>query len=689
MLSSMNSARVSKTKNRGGIKQRIAKLMALTTFLAVLMAALVHTVFQMRRELESRTQGLQAAAHALASATAEAVVQSDKLKVTSTLTAVSRIPDILLATIVLPDGRTLASMGQTTYLSNDVVTAEDDGLSMLYKGVLPVSVEIVKGGQVRARLILMGDVSGLRDEILYAIFGTFAVAMLAALTSVLASGPLQNRIVGPLTDLTKLIQNIRATRTYSEVLPDDNAPDEAGILVKAFNGLMSDVRSRDNALQKLAYFDPLIGLPNRVNFQRSLETWIEASPDHLTGAVVLLNIHGFRAFNDAFSHSIGDALLMTVAATIKSVLNDDATLARYGGDEFALLLRDTATQADVESTMARIQASFIHPLQIGELELDVGLTTGAVLLAGRTGQDGSVDAILRHLDLALADAKSQVPGKVHFFRPELAIVVQEETELGQALRQAAKTGAFQLHYQAQFDVRGNKVSGFEALVRWHHPTRGPVSPAVFIPLAERIGLMSVIGDWVLVEGCLQAAEWCRQGQPERQMSINVSPAQILAAGFVEKVRGALRKSGLPARLLCLELTESIFVGANYAETAIVLETLARDGVVLALDDFGTGYSSLGYLSKLPFHTIKIDRAFVAGADKSPRKSGMLKSIVDMVHALGMTVVAEGAETEGEIAMLQHMNVEKVQGYALARPLPKGAAANRANEIDWQYKAKSA
>jgi diguanylate cyclase (GGDEF)-like protein len=685
----MMTASAYRMKNRGGIKQRIAKLMALTTFLAVLMAALVHTVFQTRRELDSRSQSLQAAAHALASAAADAVVQSDRSRAASTLTAVSRIPDILLATVVLPDGSTLASMGQTTYLSDDVVTSNDASLSLLYKGVLPVSVEIVKGGAVRGRLILMGDIRSLRNQIVYGVLSTFTVAMLAALMSVLASRPLQRRIVGPLTHLTDLIQTIRATRNYSGTLPDDNAPDEAGILVKAFNGLMSDVRSRDDALQKLAYFDPLIGLPNRVSFQRSLEAWTAVLPDGLQGAVVLLNIHGFRAFNDAFSHSIGDALLMTVAATIKSVVSEDATLSRYGGDEFALLLRDAQSQADVELALSRVQTAFFHPMQIGELELHVSLTAGAVLLSGRTGPDCGVDVIMRHLDLALADAKSQSAGRVHFFRQELASLVQEETELGQALRQAAKLGAFQLHYQAQFDLRGKHVSGFEALVRWHHPTRGPVSPAVFIPLAERIGLMSVIGDWVLVEGCRQAAEWCRKGLPDRLMSINVSPAQILAAGFVEKVRGALRSSGLPARLLCLELTESIFVGANYAETVIVLETLARDGVVLALDDFGTGYSSLGYLSKLPFHTIKIDRAFVAGADKSARKSGMLKSIVDMVHALGMKVVAEGAETAAEVALLETFHVEKVQGYALARPLPGDAALARANEIDGEQKAQSA
>lgn len=677
------------TRSHRGIGRRMSRLLALATFFAVLLAALAHTVLQTRRELQNQMLSMQATALALAAATGDAVVEVDRPKALSALTAVSRIPNILMANIVLTDNSTFATMGQTAYLDDDVVTQSDSSIMLLYRGLLPVSVDIIKGGEVRGRLLVVGDIRGLRSQVFSSVLTTFSFALLAALVGVAASRPLQRRIVVPLTDLTRTIQDIRASRNYAAALPDDDRADEVGVMVKSFNGLMRDIRSRDDALQKLAYHDPLTGLGNRVSFQRSLDEWMERPAVGSSGAVALVNIHGFRAMNDAFSHSIGDALLMTVAATIKAAVAEDVTLARYGGDEFALLLRAVESIDDVEKALARVQADFVKPLQIGDLELHVTLTAGAVLLAGRAGETDVVDSVLRQVDLALADAKSQVAGKVAFFRPELAHVVQEDTTVGQALRQAAKAGDFELHYQAQFDLRANRVSGFEALVRWTHPVRGPMSPGVFIPLAERIGLISVIGDWVLVEGCKQAATWYQQGLPERIMSINVSPAQILAAGFVEKVRAALQTSRLPAHLLCLELTESMFVGSRYAETVFVLETLARDGVKLALDDFGTGYSSLGYLSKLPFHSIKIDRAFVSGIDKNTRKRGMLKSIIDMVHVLGMTVVAEGAETTEEVNLLQQLGVEKVQGYALARPLPADIAMARASEIDRTYQALSA
>ncbi len=677
------------TRSHRGIGRRMSRLLALATFFAVLLAALAHTVLQTRRELQNQMLSMQATALALAAATGDAVVEVDRPKALSALTAVSRIPNILMANIVLTDNSTFATMGQTAYLDDDVVTQSDSSIMLLYRGLLPVSVDIIKGGEVRGRLLVVGDIRGLRSQVFSSVLTTFSFALLAALVGVVASRPLQRRIVVPLTDLTRTMQDIRASRNYAAALPDDDRADEVGVMVKSFNGLMRDIRSRDDALQKLAYHDPLTGLGNRVSFQRALDDWMERPAVGASGAVALVNIHGFRAMNDAFSHSIGDALLMTVAATIKAAVAEDVTLARYGGDEFALLLRGVETIEDVEKALARVQAGFVKPLQIGDLELHVTLTAGAVLLAGRAGETDVVDSVLRQVDLALADAKSQVAGKVAFFRPELADVVQEDATVGQALRQAAKDGDFELHYQAQFDLRANRVSGFEALVRWTHPVRGPMSPGVFIPLAERIGLISVIGDWVLLAGCKQAAAWYQQGLPERIMSINVSPAQILAAGFVEKVRAALQTTGLPPHLLCLELTESMFVGSRYAETVFVLETLARDGVKLALDDFGTGYSSLGYLQKLPFHSIKIDRAFVSGADKSTRKRGMLKSIIDMVHVLGMTVVAEGAETNEEVNLLQQLGAEKVQGYALARPLPADIAMARASEIDRTYLALSA
>jgi diguanylate cyclase (GGDEF)-like protein len=672
-----------------GIADRIARLVALAVFLAVMAAALAQTALQTLSAIDSRKNSMEATAFALASSAGEAVKDRDRARALSSLSAISRVPDVLVASVRMRDGTTLAALGQSAYLENDVVLSSDSKLALLWKGQLPISVDIIKGGVARGELRILGDISDLRGQVLLSVFATFAAALVAALLGVLASKPLQRRVVQPIAGLTNTIQSIRNSRDYSARIDDNDVRDEPAILVNAFNGLMSDIQFRDQALQHLAYNDPLTGLANRVSFQRTIEEWLASNQIDQSGAVALLNVHGFRALNDAFSHSIGDALLMTVAAQIKSAIREDVTVARYGGDEYALLFRNARSEADVEIALARINTVFHKPLQIGELELHVSLMAGAVLIGGKADTRPDADEILRHADLALEEAKRYIAGRVQFFRPQLSEQVQQDTALGQALRQAAKAGQFDLHYQAQMDLQTTKIVGFEVLARWTHPDKGPISPAVFIPLAERNGLVSIIGDWVLAEGCRQAAHWHRKGGPECVISVNVSPAQMLTAGFIEKVRGALQKSGLPPRLLCLELTESIFVGANYAETVMVLETLAKDGVRLALDDFGTGYSSLSYLSKLPFHDIKIDRAFVSKVDRDAKKRGMLRSIVDMVHAAGMGVVAEGAETAEEISVLREMGVECVQGYAVAKPLPLADARRLADDVDARLKRQTA
>ena len=632
---------------------------------------------------------MRATAYALASAAGEATANNDASGATAALTAVSRVPDLNVAIISKPDGSVLATMGQVAYLTDDLVTEADSPLSMLYKGKLPVSVDILKAGATQGRLTIVGDISSLRFQLVWSIFTIFAAAVLTALLGVFAAQPLQRRIVGPLVRLTKTMQELRASRDYSVGLDDDNTPDETGILVKAFNGLMADIRFRDQALKQLAYNDPLTGLPNRVSFQRDLTDWLERPFEKPQGAIALLNIHGFRSMNDTFSHTIGDGILLSVAAGLQTALPENALLARYGGDEFAVLLKSAVNEAEVMMAVSRLHGKFSKPIKIGELELHVTLTSGAVTIFDRETDAVTTDEILRHADLALAAAKSMTPGALQIFRSHMAQQVQRETELKQLLRHACEKSEFTIHYQCQFDLRSNAVTGFEALVRWQHPEMGFIPPAVFIPLAEEMGLISVIGEFVLHESCKQAASWRRTGEGDYAISVNVSPAQIMAAGFLEKVRKTLQRTGLPPHLLCLELTESMFLGSKFSDAVIILEALAKDGVKLALDDFGTGYSSLSYLSKLPFHSIKIDRAFVSNAHAKQRNSDMLKSIVDMVHTMGMESVAEGAETIDEIRLLRQLGVKKVQGYAFAKPMPAQDVIARCHEIESIYRQRSA
>jgi EAL domain-containing protein (putative c-di-GMP-specific phosphodiesterase class I) len=382
---------------------------------------------------------------------------------------------------------------------------------------------------------------------------------------------------------------------------------------------------------------------------------------------------------------MGDAILLSVAAHIKQVSGasemNSILVTRFGGDEFALQASAISTVAMAEAAVARIQAAFLKPMTIGPMELHVLLTAGAFWLPPDQPIPDDTGELSRFADLALTAAKSQGAGRAVFFRPTMAEQLRRETEIVQALRHAINTGGLEVHYQAQMDFASGMVTGFEALARWQHPLQGYISPGVFIPLAERNGLIVAIGDWILRTACREAAKWLYDGERPRSIAVNVSPAQIMQAGFVEKVQAALLEADLPAELLCIEITESLFIGDRTTEVIVILKRLNDLGITLALDDFGTGYSSLGYLAKLPFDKLKIDRSFVAEAEKSQRRTSILKSVIEMSHTLGMTVVAEGAETIQELALLNKLGADAVQGFGIARPLPNREALEKARAVE--------
>ncbi len=347
----MRDRNIKMTPGKVGIGSRIARLVALATFFAVFVAAIAQIFIQSLSNLENHKKSLQSTAFALASATADATVENNRSKALASLTAVSRIDDILVATIRNAQGEALATMGQQAYLDDSIFVQTDSNIQMLFKGYLPVSVDIIKGGEVRGKLVILSDIRKLRGQQLFALASTIAVALIAAMLGVLASLPLQRRIVTPIVQMTQSIQNIRVTRDYSTNLPEQKSFDETNVLIKAFNGLMSDIRYRDRSLQDLAYNDPLTGLANRVSFHRTVDDCFNGQSENRSGAVVLMHVQNFRAMNDAFSHSIGDAILMTVAATIKSAIPEDIILARYGGDEFAVLLQKAESQSEVDQNI--------------------------------------------------------------------------------------------------------------------------------------------------------------------------------------------------------------------------------------------------------------------------------------------------------------------------------------------------
>ncbi|WP_081964116.1 GGDEF and EAL domain-containing protein [Hoeflea sp. BAL378] len=436
-------------------------------------------------------------------------------------------------------------------------------------------------------------------------------------------------------------------------------------------GTIQDITDRKEAeaqLEQLAYHDPLTGLANRALFQRHLDDMIgRCARSGSGGALLLLDLDRFKDVNDTMGHTIGDALLVKIAHLLARTLGHDHFIARLGGDEFAIVVECGAGGPDVESIAASVLESISGTVFLEQVEIAIGTSIG---IARVLEHGAGVTELLRNADLALYRAKEEGRGRSVMFEPGMDDAVQQKVAFANELRTALHEDAgLSLHYQPQIDLASGRVTGFEALIRWTHPTLGNIPPSVFIPIAESSHLICDIGSWVLRHAVVQAKAWLDAGAPPREMAVNISVAQLWSTDLVNDVGRVLAETGYPPELLCLELTESLLVDQEETRVRSVLKALKQHGVVLALDDFGTGFSSLGYLTQLPFDKLKIDRIFIDGVTASGRRTELLRGIIGLGRGLGMTTVAEGAETPEEVELLRELGCDVVQGFVYARPSP--------------------
>ncbi|WP_407167427.1 EAL domain-containing protein [Bradyrhizobium sp. ORS 111] len=481
-------------------------------------------------------------------------------------------------------------------------------------------------------------------------------------------------------DVQKRVLRTRRTESMDlRILHADGTARDLAVICKAevvhdkvigIIGTVQDVTERKEAerqLETLAYTDPLTGLANRALFKRQLGALIEGCTlEGRGGALLLIDLDRFKEVNDSLGHAAGDELLIRVAGALRLELGPRAFIARLGGDEFAVLVEGCG-MSDVALTglADRIIARLSGPVDLTEGEAFIGATVG---IARLPEHGGAAETAMRNADLALYMAKEAGRGRAQLFEPVHAQAVDQRLDLGRHLRHAVEAGALTAHYQPQVDLRTGRVTGFEALLRWTHPERGPISPTEFIPIAESSGLIVDLGLWVLREACRQGRAWLDAGLPPRSVSVNVSPAQVWSMDFETAVSAVLAETGLPAELLCLELTESLFVDHTEQRISRTLTALSGLGVRLALDDFGSGYSSLGYLTRLPFDRLKVDRAFVDGVSTAPEKRKLLGGIIALSRGLGMKVVAEGAELPAEVDVLGELDCDLVQGFVFSPPV---------------------
>ena len=452
--------------------------------------------------------------------------------------------------------------------------------------------------------------------------------------------------------------------------------DERGRFL-GFRGIGTDLteqRKSEREISRLARFDSLTGLPNRAMMRQTLDEALRNAAHRKKGcALFMIDLDRFKNVNDTLGHPVGDALLRQVAERLKSVMGNHGQVGRLGGDEFQAVLPGAVELGLLESLARTLIEQVSRPYMIEGYKVTIGASVGIVI--GDPGR-ASADALVRNADLALYAAKAAGRGKHRLYEPSMHSEAAERQLLENDLRQAIERGQLSVHYQPIVRTAAEEVSGFEALLRWQHPTRGPISPARFVPLAEEAGIIGKIGEWVLRTALEEAANW-----PDRvRVAVNLSPLQFNDPAVVDMVAGHLRETGVRASRLELEITEGVFLaeGESTDETFARLKEL---GVRLALDDFGTGYSSLGYLKKAPFDKIKIDQSFVRGAasvSATNRNAAIIRAIVTLAETLGMDTCAEGVETHDDLQLIRELGVSMVQGYIFGKPEPAETARHIAN-----------
>lgn len=453
----------------------------------------------------------------------------------------------------------------------------------------------------------------------------------------------------------------------------------AGAPASAF-GAIQDVtenKTAEQRIHRLASFDRLTQLPNRQRFVEIARAALEhARRANRMVAFLSLDLDQFKRINDTLGHALGDRLILAVAQRLReSVRTRDAVaqpgaeeegnLARLGGDEFCLILADVGHFQDAAKVARRIVDSMQRPLVVDGRELFVTASIGIAMFP-LDGED--TDALVRNADAAMYFAKSQGRNNYQFYGKEMNSRAAERLTIESDLRRAIERGEFELHYQPKLDLRTNRITGVEALVRWRHPTRGLVPPLEFVPIAEESGLIITIGEWVLHEAARQARAWQDAGLPPMHVAVNIATPQFQQTGFLQLVSRILRDTGLEPRRLELEVTESMLMDDRNT-TLATLGTLKAMGLRLSIDDFGTGYSSFAYLKQFPVSTLKVDRSFIKDTPEAEDDAAITAAIIAMAHSLRLEVVAEGVETQAQLDFLRQHRCDHAQGYLISRPLP--------------------
>jgi diguanylate cyclase (GGDEF)-like protein len=530
----------------------------------------------------------------------------------------------------------------------------------------------VSRGGMRLGTILVEQDESIIIQKISASAGISVFILLFALGfSYLLANRFQRVITEPVQSLVATMEEVTRTKDYSKRVPASDTA-EMDMLAESFNEMLSEIERRDadllerqGELHRLANYDALTGLPNRVLFNDRLEqSLLRAARTGERLAVLFIDLDDFKMINDTHGHRTGDRLLLETASRLAAGTRAEDTLARLGGDEFTVFLQGIKTVESALLVARKHIDNLFLPYLIDEKRLFVSASIGVALFPEH---GTSAETLIKHADSAMYLAKETGKNNVELFTDSLHLKLSEKLGLSNDLHRALEQGEFELYYQPRIHLPRNSWAGAEALIRWNHPELGLVPPGKFIPLAEQSGMILSIGEWVLREACRQLHQWHCQGFLLPRVSVNVSPLQLQRQDLCAIARDAIASNHLCPQSLELEIVESALV-ENSGRSIVILKELQDIGIKISIDDFGTGYSSLSYLRTLPIDILKIDRSFLLNVKECDEDRQVLSSIIAMSQSLGLEVVAEGVELAEQELILKSFNCTEAQGYYFARPM---------------------
>ncbi|MFZ5550301.1 MAG: putative bifunctional diguanylate cyclase/phosphodiesterase [Pseudomonadota bacterium] len=663
------------------------------TTLGLALTALVLAAFafgMVVHEAANRRQALEASmtteAEIIGANSAAAISFGAEAEANEILASLAASPDVLQARIFLPDGRTLGRYAPlSTPEDCHQLHPQGQGWDWRWCGAALYRPVLLHGKVVGTVAMEVGLRSTYR-----AVAGTIVVSLVLAALAFGVSIPLWRRVAvrvaEPLTRLVEITERVSRDQDF-RLRAVATGSREVDALASGFNQMMSQLQQRDERLNHelhqrrqaevrlndLAYFDPVTGLHNRHYFLERIDAAVaRAAHDRGRCALIYIDLDGFKQVNDTMGHDRGDELLREVGRRLTDTLRRSDGVCRLGGDEFAVIIDDDSQGDQVEKVAAKLVEVLAAPYRLRDRGAQVSASIGACLFPDDADDR---DSLMRHADSAMYRAKERGKNRYHLYHAGGAEPPSRHQLLEQSLEGALARGELYLLYQPQVLLPASggqpEVIGFEALLRWRHPTLGPIGPAEFVPLAESCGAILPIGEWVLREACRQLADW-RADHPGLQVSVNLSARQLASAEAIAGLTQVLAASGLPAGAVELELTESLLV--DRSETMLGrLGQLRAVGFGLAIDDFGTGYSSLAYLDSFPITTLKIDRAFVRNLSGAGHGDAIARAIIAIGAAIGADVIAEGIETTAQAHALRALGCLRGQGYLYAPPLAEAAA----------------